>query len=126
MSLATMRQEIADALNGAGIQARPFLGEVIDPPIALVGPGSPYVEDPDKKTFKVGTFKVRLEITLVAATAVNEETTAQLDSLIEDVLRVCCVEQDWNLEGIQEPGTLPGSGWLATNITITNKLEVNE
>ena len=124
MTLHELRQEVATALTAAGIQASAFMPEVIDPPIALVGPASTYVQPVEFKTFKAGAFGVSLEVTLIAAIGINEVTTTQMDEFIETALRALCVDHDWQLVSVNEPGTLEGTNYLATNITINNRLEV--
>jgi hypothetical protein len=126
MTLTEMRDEVAEALTDAGFTAAAFIPEQINTfPMALVGPGTPYIQPRDFKTFDGKNYTVRLEVTLIVALVVNDETTKQLDGLVVDALKATCLTHDWNLEQVGEPGVIQGTNLFGVNMTITNRLEVN-
>lgn len=125
-TLAESKADVVEALEAQGIPSSPFMPENIYPPIALMGAGSPYIEPESFEKFKPGKYTVRLEITLVTALTVNEQTVSDCDDLIEKALSALNVLKDWNIESVSEPGILANtSSMLAVNIIITNRLEVN-
>jgi hypothetical protein len=125
MTLTAMRDEVTTALTEAGIKAAAFIpAQINEFPMALVGPGSPYIEPPDFKTFDGKNYKARLEVTLIVSQVVNDVTTKQLDELVLNALIAVCYEHDWTLENVGEPGVIQGANLFGCNITITNRLEV--
>lgn len=119
MTLALLRQEVADALTEAGINAFDYIPERISPPVAIVSAGDPYIEQ--GQTYC--DFTVRLAITLVAGTATNKTVTAALDSLIETAVNVT---GDWLIESVGQPFTFAANNaeYLAVRVTITQTTEI--
>lgn len=123
--MTELRGEVATALTDVGITASAFIPEQLYPPIAVVGPGTPYIQPMDFQTFSLSRLKVRMELTLIVSNVINEQTTTELDALITTAVKALCKTHDWALESVGEPGTIAGTSWLGVNITITNRLEVN-
>ena len=120
MALSELRQEVATALEGAGLKTVSYIPERISPPIVLISAGSPYVEE---QNTQFNTFLVRLELTIVAGTATNAVATDNLDGLIEQAI-VCL--GGWTVE-VSQPFMLSANNanYLAARITITNTTEIS-
>jgi hypothetical protein len=124
-TLTELREEVATALTDVEIPATSFIPEQIYPPLAVVGPGTPYLQPKDFKTYDLNQLTVRIEVTLIVALVANDQTTKELDELVVTALKALCKTHDWNLENVGEPGFIQGTNFFGVNITITNRLEVN-
>jgi hypothetical protein len=72
------KAEFALDLTNAGLDVLDYVPERIVPPIVIITAGSPYlVAETTGREYRLG-----LNLTLVAATATNEEATEALDELI--------------------------------------------
>lgn len=86
--LAAARHALADRLRegvGDAVQVEAYWAERVNAPCVLIAAGSPYLDATDT-TF--GTWRVRYELTVVAATAPNQDATDALDDLISTVLDI--------------------------------------
>jgi len=80
--ITASKAEFALDLTTAGLDVLDFVPERVTPPIVIISPDSPYLV-----TETVGNeYRLGLKLTLVAATATNEESTEALDELISDTL----------------------------------------
>jgi len=114
--LTDFRTSITSALKGAGVQAFEFLPERINPPAAVVLPGSPYVEAGD--TF--GTHKVTFTVSLIAGNGTNDAATAALDGLIQTaVLALWDVADTTEASGLYAYSS-NGAQYLAVDLTVTD------
>ena len=76
------KAEFALSLTNAGLDVLDYVPERIVPPIVIISSGSPYlVAETVGREFRLG-----LNLTLVAATATNEEATEALDELIAETV----------------------------------------
>jgi hypothetical protein len=74
--------ELALDLQNAGLEVLDYVPERIVPPIIVMTAGSPYLQ-PET----VGnSYRLGLNLTLVAMTATNEEATEALDALVADTV----------------------------------------
>jgi hypothetical protein len=80
--ITASKAEFALDLQTAGLEVLDYVPERIVPPIVIISSGSPYlVAETVGREFRLG-----LNLTLVAATATNEEATEALDELIADTV----------------------------------------
>jgi hypothetical protein len=76
------KAEFALDLTNAGLDVLDYVPERIVPPIVIITSGSPYLV-----AETVGNeYRLGLNLTLVAATATNEEATEALDELIANTV----------------------------------------
>jgi hypothetical protein len=83
--IAVAKQQLVDHYATYSIDVLGFIPERVVPPVAIINAGSTYLR-PD--TLGKG-WVMNLELTLVAAQAINEEATAALDLFIENTLNHC-------------------------------------
>lgn len=117
--LTEARQDIVDALTGAGIDARTFKPDNIVPPMVVVQAGSPYVQrDATGKTFQ--DWLVTLEAVLVVPSGSNEREIEDMDNLIVDTL-TALGDMDLDTVTVGDYYALAESTaeYLALTITIT-------
>lgn len=81
-SITEARELLRDDLIAAGLNVVEFIPARITPPIVIISAGSPYLE----ARSTANQYKLNLELVLVAQNATNEQATAKLDDLIEEVL----------------------------------------
>lgn len=119
MTLAGLRQDLKEALEGQDLKAVEYLPERLQPPIALVTASDPYVTQGQNSCL----FDVSLEVTLVAAKAVNEVATAALDDMIESAI---IATGDWFIETINAPFILEANNaqYLACKVKLTQQIEI--
>ncbi|MGK0715143.1 hypothetical protein ACR5KS_03610 [Leucobacter sp. W1153] len=121
-ALQTVRESVATlASDATGAQAHPFMPGRLVPPAAIVLPGSPYLSSGD--TF--GTFRMGLEVVVVAAGKVNETASNTLDGLIVDTV-VELVNAGISVSEVSDPWSLTVSNaeYLAATITTTQPVEL--
>lgn len=119
-TLTALRIEVRDLLAAAGIKATEFLPEVLQPPVAVVIPGEPYVAP--GKTF--GSHDVAVAIYLVGAKGTNKVAAAAMDDLIEKAVEAL---PNWDVRDIRQPYTITinGSRYLGTEITLSIPIKFN-
>jgi hypothetical protein len=121
-SLGDLRDTIAAQLEtDTTVQALGYIPSRIVPPLYLVSSGSPYVESGDT----YGSFKVRMNVDVVSATAANDVSTEALDTLVEDAL-VSLVNSGIGIENVQQPYQLDTNNaqYLATTIVVNKTISL--
>ena len=83
-TLASARKEIKVVLDQAGYTVWSFIPERVTPPVVVLEPGSPYMNEGDAFTL----FVCRFDLILLAATATNSKATEDLDQMIMDEVPV--------------------------------------
>lgn len=111
--------EAKTSLEGAGMKVTDYLPERINPTLAIISPSEPFVEE--GLTFT--SFKVSLDVVLVAGRASNEVSTTELYDLIETALFNL---GDWTVANVQRPYQLEANGayYLATTVSINQNMEI--
>lgn len=119
--LKTTLSEVQAVLAGVGFKSFDYLPERVNPPVAIVSPGEPFVEEGDTFT----TMKVTLDVVLVAGKASNKQSTYDLYDLIDTAVFNL---GDWHVDSVQRPYQLEANGvpYLATTVTISNEIEITE
>ncbi len=121
-ALGDLRDAIAsDLATDTGLQALAYIPGRIVPPLYLVSSGSPYLESGDT----YGTFKVRMNVDVISATAANDVSTEALDTMTEDAL-VSLVNNGIGIENVQQPYQLDTNNaqYLSTTISITKTISL--
>lgn len=114
-TLKKLRAHLGAVAQSAGISYMPHLEGRFSPPMAFTIPGSPYLERGD--TF--GSFKVNMQLLLVADTRSNDMTTEGLDQLITRAL-VALHDSDWIVQDVSDPAgvTIGGAEYLAAFVSV--------
>lgn len=113
-AITDIKAQLATTLATTGLDVLDYIPERLVPPIVVISNGSPYLEQsnfgPD--------YKLSLDLLLVAATAVNEDATEALDSLIEAL--VSALPDYAGMRGVQKPYALAANNaeYLATTVNI--------
>jgi hypothetical protein len=81
--ITASRAEYALALTALGLKVSSFIPERIVPPVVVIAPGTPYLEP---TLLDRGEWMMRLELMVIAATAVNAKATELLDKALETLL----------------------------------------
>lgn len=98
-TLEQLRAQLAGELDGQGITPVTFVPERPQPPLAVIAPGSPYVQQGD--TF--GVYKVAFDIVLMTPKATNEAETIDLDAMIAMTVGAIAESQTFYLSQIGQP-----------------------
>lgn len=121
-TLTAARQRLSAALAAAGLPAADHLPERPTPPIALVVPGTPYLEAGNA----YGTYQVRLTVLLMAATATNEVATRRLDAMAAAVV-VALAGTEFGVERVDQPNQIQVNNatylGLTLDVTLTTHIE---
>ena len=80
--ITVSKAEFALDLTNAGLDVLDYVPERIVPPIVIITSGSPYLVGESLRN----DYRLALNLTLVAATATNEEATEALDELIAETV----------------------------------------
>lgn len=81
--ITASKAEYALALTALGLKVSSYIPERVVPPTVILSPGSPYLEP---VLLAKDEFLMRLELMIIAATAVNSKATELLDKAIETIL----------------------------------------
>lgn len=121
MILTTTRANVAALVATPNAPAFGYLPGRLIPPAYVVLPGSPYLEPGDR----FGEFLIRLTVSYIAAVAVNELSTADLDAEIEDAI-VALLNAGWSLESCSPPYPFQANGtqYLAADLNISNHITI--
>jgi hypothetical protein len=112
--ITASKNELQLHFANAGIEVVSFIPERVVPPVVIINAGSTYLEP---ESLHNG-YTMFLDLTLVAAQAVNEEATIQLDALIEQVLQN--IPNFASVKQVAKPFILQANNaeYLATTINI--------
>lgn len=118
------KAQIVDALKASGVDAFAEAPDRSQPNIAVVEPGSPYIEGGAVKTFT--GYTIRFNIAILGGTSTSDNGLSQLEDLIEQV--VMSLPEGCNLESVEEPGfvTPDTATYHAAVVTVTADFTFNE
>ena len=120
--LRDMRDTIAAALDAVlaplGARAYPYLPNRLNPPLALVQPGDPYLEPNATAGFAVGSWTIRHEVILLVAPGDNDKQADSLDALLEAAL-VPLVDHGITSVGQPYPLEVGNSAYTACRVSLT-------
>jgi hypothetical protein len=114
--ITASKAEFALDLQNAGLDVLDYVPERIVPPIVIVTSGSPYlVAETVGREYRLG-----LNLTLVAATATNEEATEALDELIANTVSAITGFGYVILNGVNTPYRLAANNaeYLACDLNL--------
>lgn len=80
--ITASKAEYALTLTALGLKVSSYIPERITPPTIIIAPGSPYLEPVTVDN----SWLMRLDLIVIAATAVNAKATELLDKAIETIL----------------------------------------
>lgn len=110
------KAEFALDLTNAGLDVLDYVPERITPPIVIITAGSPYLT-----AETVGNeYRLALNLTLVAATATNEEATEALDELIANTVSALSTMGYVILKSVNTPYRLAANNaeYLASDLNL--------
>jgi len=118
-TLASCRSELRLLLAGTGVPVFEFIPERFTPPVLVLEPGSPFMEQGE--TFC--EFDVSFNVIALATSATNEMATEQVDQLICDVLDAV---DTWNVVSVDSPSAFEvnSANYLGTRISFISSREL--
>ena len=119
--LEQTRVDVVDALKGAGLNAAQYVGELVQPPIALVMPDQPYVTTTG---VRFGNVRVNLSVLLIGGMGTNRSAANALDLMVEKAY--AAMADNWDVTEVSQPGevTLNGNSWLGAVVSITTETKL--
>jgi len=120
--LMTVSNNIAQTLKDAGLTAFPYIPARINPPLAVIAAGSPFVSS---EGVAFGEFKTRWEITVIAPTGANDVSTEKLYDLVEDSI-VALVNSKYIVDEAGKAYALEANGamYAAIDIKINTNVRI--
>jgi hypothetical protein len=118
--ITASRTEYALALTTAGIKVSAIIPERIVPPVVIISPGSPYLEP----TTVADGWIMRLELMVVAMTAVNVKATESLEKALEALI---LANPDYaRIQSIGQPYALQTNNteFLAANVSVDIRITI--
>lgn len=110
-------------MAGTGIEVIDYIPEVVNPPLAIVSAGDPYVQESfDEKTFD-SDYKVNMKVRLVASPVQNEVATDDLDDYITATL--IALNGSWETE-VSQPFMYEVNGYvyLAADLNLSTTITI--
>lgn len=125
--LSIARTDLTTRLSGFSIDVLDAVPEKIVPPIAFVGPGSPYVEG-NFQGMMFGESKVNLTLTLVVAADGNAERATALDDLIVEAVDFINSQNDLFIDDVDRPAavTLNGQRYLGCLVNLSRIVRLSD
>lgn len=122
-TLQRLRGDLRDLFTEAGFTITTHLPERIVPPLAIVAPGSPYLEDGES----FGKYRARFTVFLVCATGTNDTVTDQLDELVASAV-VALDDSPWLTERVDQPSMLEHgrASFLSTTIDVATVTDIDD
>lgn len=124
-TLTQQRTELVSLLTGAGLQAVSYLPARPNPPVAIVSPNQPWLE----QGAQFGQYRSKFTVLLLTRTADNEVVTEQLDAMAVQVA-VALAEGRFTLRGVDQPQSFQvgSAAYLGAtcDVTVDDWLEVGE
>ncbi len=119
-TLASCRAELQLLLGAAGVTVYDHIPERVVPPVALLEPGSPYMEQGD--TFC--DFIIRFNCVLLVANGTNDKATETLDQLICEAVDAV---DTWDAVTVEQPNPFEvnGATYLGVRIQFRSDRELN-
>jgi hypothetical protein len=114
--ITVSKAEFALDLTNAGLDVLDYVPERIVPPIVIITSGSPYLVGESLKN----DYRLALNLTLVAATATNEEATEALDELIAETVTAISTLGYVVLKSVNTPYRLAANNaeYLASDLNL--------
>jgi hypothetical protein len=118
--ITASRQEFALALTAAGLDVVNFVPERIIPPVVVISSGATYIT-PETLGHE---YVLNLELTCIAAQAVNEQSTEALDALLEAVIKALPIYAAF--EAVNKPFILSANQgeYLAATVNVSLSITI--
>jgi hypothetical protein len=118
--ITASKAEYALTLTALGLKVSSYIPERIVPPTVVISPGSPYLEPVTVDN----SWTMRLELMVIAATAVNSKASEMLDKALETILagnpgysRITAIGQPYALQ-------TNNAEYLAANVSIDIRITI--
>lgn len=98
-TLSELRTALAACMSDAGLPVSETLPGRFTPPIAVLVPGSPYIDEADT----YGAFTVRHDVVVISGIGDNESVTKRLDELIANTVGAVTDSHEFYLESAAQP-----------------------
>lgn len=125
-ALNSLRAEVKQVLEGAGIRAIEYAENKVVPPIAVVVPDEPYIVRPEaSRANTFGEFNVGIRVLLIAGKGTSKVQANELDSMIE---KAVVALEDFDVVEVTAPGetVLNGVSHFGSIISIEATLKFEE
>lgn len=118
IELAGIRTALETSLKDGGLTVYDHLPNQLHPPVVLIEPGDPYIDDSDT-SIPGGHVEVAWTLHVITRQATPAKQTVELDDLIATTLEA--IPDGWDVGPVQRPFSLTNGerSWLATTITTT-------
>lgn len=124
-TLTQVRDELATLLTKQGLSAKSYLPERPDPPVAVVSPGSPYLESGGS----FGSFTAKFTVLLLVRTGTNEKSTEALDAMLARAV-IAVSGSELKLAAVDQPALIKVNNadylGVTMDVTWTGYLEVDD
>lgn len=117
-ALAGARAGLIEALTTAGLSNYDYLPPQIHPPVVLIEPADPYLQDAE--TF--GGFIVTFDLYVITRRGTGQTQTQELDELL--VKTVEAVSDGWDLAEVGRPYSLQVASTRYLTATVTVQTEI--
>lgn len=114
-TMTDVRGQIVTVLSAAGITTLEHVPERLNPPVALLGMGSPWIEQGEQ----FGAFLMRYKVTLVVPTSTNEVATNALDAMVAKAIIALDNSAQFDIERVEEPTMLAFSSATYPSAALT-------
>lgn len=105
-ALGDIRAAVVQALEPVGIPVSATLIGRFNPPIAVLVPGSPFVDAGDT----YGSFMVRHEVIIIVGVGTNEHVVTSLGDYVSKVVTAIGASDGLFLEQVSQPGLYQHGG----------------
>jgi hypothetical protein len=117
--LTQFRAGVAEALEGGGVKAKEYVGELVTPPCAVVVPSEPYLElMPAQQRVPFGTYRLAVDVLVISGLSTAKTQADAMDALLEKALTA--LDAEYDVQSVTRPGviTLKGAKYLASTIRV--------
>jgi hypothetical protein len=120
--ISEARAALLAVLETAGVPAFSVVPDRSQPPMAVMVPSTDWIENGEV----FGEFAVSFDVEIVAGTGTNQAMTAELDTMVEDVLVAITNAAGMYASAVGQPTAvdLNGAMYLGTTITVKQNLQL--
>ena len=124
--LTQARQDIATAINDAGLKAYDYVQESFTPPACIVVPDNPFITAPVGDNPFRQPYSVAMQVVLIGGKGTNQKTATQIDSMIVNVIDA--LDEDWDITEVGAPQevSLKGVAYLGALITLKKNTSITK
>lgn len=117
-ALTTLRTDVKEVLEDAGLKAAEYVNEAVVPPVCVVVPASPYITTPEGENPFGYPYTVVLNVLVIGGKGTNKTAATNIDSMIVNV--VDTLDEDWDVTEVTAPMemTLNNGTYLGAVVTL--------